>query len=55
MQFSFTEEQEEFRGILRRFLEDECPVKRVRELVADAPGRDGGTWKALCELGGGLG
>jgi alkylation response protein AidB-like acyl-CoA dehydrogenase len=53
--FALSEEQRLLAGTLRRFLEEECPVTRVRELVADEPGREGGTWKALCELGvGGL-
>jgi alkylation response protein AidB-like acyl-CoA dehydrogenase len=49
--FSLSEEQDLLASTLRRFLREECPVTRVRELVAEQPGRDGGTWKALCELG----
>jgi alkylation response protein AidB-like acyl-CoA dehydrogenase len=49
--FSLSEEQELLAGTLRRFLAEECPVTRVRELVAKEPGNDGGTWKALSELG----
>ena len=37
--------------VLRRFLEEECPVTRVREFVSGAAGHDGGSWKSLCELG----
>ena len=51
MDFALSEEQELLVGSLRRFLDDELPVARVRELVAEAPGRDGGAWKALAELG----
>jgi alkylation response protein AidB-like acyl-CoA dehydrogenase len=51
MDFALSEEQELLAATLRRFLEEECPVTRVRELVAKRPGQDGGTWKALCELG----
>jgi alkylation response protein AidB-like acyl-CoA dehydrogenase len=51
MDFALSEEQELLAASLRRFLDEECPVTRVRELVADAPGRDGGTWKQLAELG----
>jgi len=53
--FSLSGEQELLAASLRRFLDEECPVARVRELVASRPGDDGGVWKALCELGvGGL-
>jgi alkylation response protein AidB-like acyl-CoA dehydrogenase len=51
MDFALSEEQNLLAASLRRYLEEECPVTRVRELVADTPGRDGGTWKVLCELG----
>jgi alkylation response protein AidB-like acyl-CoA dehydrogenase len=51
MDFALSEEQELLAHSLRRFLEKECPIARVRELVAEAPGRDGGTWKELCALG----
>jgi hypothetical protein len=33
MQFSFTSEQEEFRSVLRRFLEDKSPPAVVRRLM----------------------
>ncbi len=51
MDFALSEEQELLAATLRRFLGEDCPVTRVRELVAEGAGRDGGTWKALCELG----
>jgi alkylation response protein AidB-like acyl-CoA dehydrogenase len=51
MDFALSEEQELLAATLRRFLDEECPVTRVRELVAKRPGQDGGAWKALCELG----
>jgi len=51
MDFALSEEQELLGATLRRFLDEECPVARVRELVAKRPGHDGGTWQALCELG----
>ena len=55
MDFALSEEQDLLAGSLRRFLEEECPVTRVRTLVEDVPGNDGGVWKSLCELGvGGL-
>jgi alkylation response protein AidB-like acyl-CoA dehydrogenase len=51
MDFSLSEEQTLLAASLRRFLTAECPVTRVRELVAKQPGEDGGAWKSLCELG----
>ncbi len=51
MDFALSEEQRLLEETLRRYLDEECPVSRVRDLVAEAAGRDGGTWKALCELG----
>jgi alkylation response protein AidB-like acyl-CoA dehydrogenase len=51
MDFALSEEQTLLAASLRRFLETECPVTRVRELVAKQPGHDGGTWQSLCELG----
>ncbi len=51
MDFALSEEQNLLAQTLRRFLQEECPVTRVRELVARTPGGDGGTWKALAELG----
>jgi len=51
MDFALSEEQELLAATLRRFFADECPIARVRELVAKQPGCDGGTWKALSELG----
>ncbi len=51
MDFALSGEQQMLAQSLRRFLEAECPVTRVRDLVAQEHGRDGGTWKGLCELG----
>jgi alkylation response protein AidB-like acyl-CoA dehydrogenase len=51
MDFALSEEQTLLTESLRRYLEAECPVTRIRELVAKTPGSDGGNWKALCELG----
>ena len=51
MDFALSEEQQLLAQSLRRFLEEECPITRVREWVAEVPGNDGGSWKALCELG----
>jgi alkylation response protein AidB-like acyl-CoA dehydrogenase len=51
LDFALSEEQTLLAATLSRYLAEACPVTRVRELVAEEPGRDGGAWKALCELG----
>ena len=40
MQFSFTSEQEEFRSVLRRFLEEKSPPTVVRRLMETEAGWD---------------
>lgn len=47
MQFSFTNEQEDFRGILRRFFGARSPASEVRKLMATDTGWDRETWKKL--------
>src|SRR6476646_8406693 len=47
MRFSFTAEQEEFRGTLRRELEERSPTKEVRRLMATDEGFDRDGWKRL--------
>lgn len=55
MDFGLSPEQGLLAESLRRYLRDDCPVTRIRELVADTPGRVGDTWAELCALGvGGL-
>jgi alkylation response protein AidB-like acyl-CoA dehydrogenase len=49
MQFSFTDEQEDFRGILRRFLNSRSPTTEVRKLMATEAGYDRVNWKKLNE------
>ncbi|MEM6497602.1 MAG: acyl-CoA dehydrogenase family protein [Pseudomonadota bacterium] len=52
MKFSFTDEQQEFRLMLRRFLEDKSPTTEVRRLMATDVGCDPEVWKQLSqELG----
>ena len=52
MKFSFSEEQEEFRSILRRFLEAKSPTSEVRRLMETDSGYDPDVWKAVSqELG----
>ncbi|MFI5030801.1 MAG: acyl-CoA dehydrogenase family protein [Reyranellales bacterium] len=47
MRFSFSAEQEEFRGTLRRALEARSPTKEVRRLMATDDGFDREGWKRL--------
>jgi alkylation response protein AidB-like acyl-CoA dehydrogenase len=52
MKFSFTDEQQEFRSVLRRFLEDKSPTTEVRRLMETDAGCDPEVWRQLCqELG----
>jgi alkylation response protein AidB-like acyl-CoA dehydrogenase len=47
MRFSFSDEQEEFRVFLRRFLEDKSPTTEVRRLMETDSGYDEAVWKQL--------
>jgi alkylation response protein AidB-like acyl-CoA dehydrogenase len=47
MQFSFTSEQEEFRSILRRFLEEKSPPNAARRLMETEIGWDRDGWREL--------
>lgn len=52
MRFSFTDEQQEFRSVLRRFLEDKSPTTEVRRLMETDEGCDPEVWRQLSqELG----
>ena len=52
MYYSFSNEQEEFRRVLRRFLEDKSPPTEVRKLMATEKGFDPIVWQQLSdELG----
>jgi alkylation response protein AidB-like acyl-CoA dehydrogenase len=52
IQFAFTEEQEQFRLALRRFLDDKSPATEVRRLMATEEGYDPAVWRQLsAELG----
>lgn len=47
MQFTFTDEQQEFRSILRRFLDDRSPTTEVRRLMATDDGWERDGWTRL--------
>ncbi|MCH9673183.1 MAG: acyl-CoA/acyl-ACP dehydrogenase [Gammaproteobacteria bacterium] len=49
MSFSFTDEQEEFRGVLRRFLEDKSPTTEVRRLMETPEGCDRAVWSQMSQ------
>jgi alkylation response protein AidB-like acyl-CoA dehydrogenase len=47
MQFSFTEEQQEFRAVLRRYFEQSSPTSAVRRLMETEAGWDAGQWREM--------
>ncbi|MGI9477120.1 MAG: acyl-CoA dehydrogenase family protein [Hyphomicrobiaceae bacterium] len=49
MKFSFSDEQAEFRTMLRRFLEDKSPTTEVRRLMATDAGHDRQVWHQLSQ------
>jgi alkylation response protein AidB-like acyl-CoA dehydrogenase len=49
IQFAFTNEQEQFRSAVRRFLNDKSPTTEVRRLMATAEGYDPAVWRQLSE------
>lgn len=53
MNFGFTEEQELLRAEVRKFLDQNASLERVREIVedADGPGIDPALWSRMAELG----
>lgn len=51
MDFAFTAEQEQLREQVRRFLDTECPLERVRDLMLAKTPHDPGLWKKIADLG----
>jgi alkylation response protein AidB-like acyl-CoA dehydrogenase len=49
VQFAFTDEQDQFRSALRRFLNDNSPTTEVRRLMATEQGYDPQVWRQLSE------
>jgi len=49
MNFAFSEEQEELRSSVRRFLEDKSPMTEVRRLMETSEGYDIAVWKQMGE------
>jgi alkylation response protein AidB-like acyl-CoA dehydrogenase len=49
IQYAFTDEQEQFRAAVRRFLTDKSPTTEVRRLMATADGYDPAVWRQLSD------
>jgi len=49
VQFAFTDEQEQFRSALQRFLKDKSPTTEVRRLMATSEGYDPQVWRQLSD------
>jgi alkylation response protein AidB-like acyl-CoA dehydrogenase len=49
IKFAFTDEQDQFRSALRRFLNDKSPTSEVRRLMATAEGYDPAVWRQLSD------
>ena len=49
MQTAFTEDQETFRSVVARFLEDNAGASAIRALIESETGYDPAVWKQLCE------
>ncbi|MGI8491542.1 MAG: acyl-CoA dehydrogenase family protein [Acidimicrobiales bacterium] len=49
MNFAFSEEQEELRNAVRRFLDDKSPETEVRRLMETEEGFDPAVWKQMAE------
>ena len=49
MKFSFSEEQTDFRNMLRRFLQDRSPTTEVRRVMETESGYDSEIWRMMAE------
>ena len=49
MNFAFSEEQDELRKSVRRFLDEKSPVTEVRRLMETTEGYDAAVWKQMGE------
>ncbi|MCB1745612.1 MAG: acyl-CoA dehydrogenase family protein [Gammaproteobacteria bacterium] len=49
MRFSFSDEQEQFRAVVRRFLDDHAPPSAARACMASALGHDEAVWARLAD------
>ncbi|MEE9365397.1 MAG: acyl-CoA dehydrogenase family protein [Dehalococcoidales bacterium] len=51
MNFGFTEEQELLRDQVRRFMQNQLPITKVREIMKTESGFDAEIWRQMAELG----
>jgi alkylation response protein AidB-like acyl-CoA dehydrogenase len=51
LDFEFSEDQEQLRASVRRFLSDRAPIGYVRDLLDDERGTTGEVWAGLADLG----
>lgn len=51
MEFGFSADQEQLRAGVRRFLDAECPLERVRAVMTSKDAHDAALWKKTAELG----
>ncbi|MFT4570745.1 MAG: alkylation response protein AidB-like acyl-CoA dehydrogenase [Hyphomicrobiaceae bacterium] len=51
MDFGFSPEQRELQSQVRRFLDAECPLERVRQIMSSSDAHDAGLWGKMAELG----
>ena len=51
MNFGFTEEQNLLRDQVERFMQEACPIARVREIASSEARFDQGLWDQMAELG----
>ena len=51
MHFCLSEQQIEMQATVSRFLTDQCPPARVKQIFDGADGFDVAVWRGLCELG----
>jgi len=49
MNFGFSEEQEELRKMVKRFLEEKSPESEVRRLMATSEGYDSAVWDQMAK------
>lgn len=48
MYFSFTDEQLQFRDVVRRFMTNKAPISEARRLMETEPGYDRDVWIEAC-------
>jgi alkylation response protein AidB-like acyl-CoA dehydrogenase len=51
MEFGFSADQEQLKAGVRRFLDAECPLERVRSVMSSSDPYDTNLWKKISELG----